>query len=195
MDENGIKVQPTSKPNFYYGMYRGTVVDNNDPLQLRRVRIKVMPMFEGVNDVASIPWAVHKDGRSIDIPENGSKVWVEFEMGDWQKPVYSGYICGPDGKTVPVEAQNNYPDTKVWKVNTPSGIVIIKINPSNGITISYKGNDMVLECDQLYVSANTINLGQATGYVVTCKDPDQTIVTESHILTSSHDVKAQSNPS
>ena len=85
------------KTYTFSGIYRGVVVDNVDPLLAGRVKIRVYPMFEGVDD-KSLPWAIYSDAMfgglanngGIFIPEIDSHVWVFFEAGDHRYPVYFG---------------------------------------------------------------------------------------------------------
>jgi hypothetical protein len=70
------------------GFYRGRVVDNRDPLRLGRVKVKVYPWFEDVKD-ADCPWAEPAwQGGILYIPPLNAWVWVFFEGGDVEKPVW-----------------------------------------------------------------------------------------------------------
>lgn len=79
----------------FNGIYRGIVVDNNDPLQAGRVKVRAIPMFMGVDDEA-LPWAVLADPNmgglsnigGSDIPVIDSHVFLFFEAGDHRYPVY-----------------------------------------------------------------------------------------------------------
>lgn len=165
----------------FMGLFRGKVVNNNDPLQLRRCQIRAMPMMEGCKD-SDLPWAVCRDSRGVDIPEIGSWVYVEFEVGDILKPVYSGYICGPDKKTIPDEAKIGYPDTKVFKANG----ALIKLDGNGSVTIkSSETGEVIINATKIYLVADLISMADGLGYVVTCPLPGQTIVTQSHVLNSS----------
>lgn len=79
----------------YNGMYRGVVVDNNDPTKSGMVRVRVFPMFAEVS-YNVLPWAIYADSSmgglanngSIMVPEVDSHVFVFFENGDHRHPVY-----------------------------------------------------------------------------------------------------------
>ena len=93
----------------YWGPFRALCADNNDPEQIGRIRVEC-PLVYGPGPHNRSPWAWPKNQvmagghrRRIDratvevtgdmgsfmIPEEGSPVWVEFENGDPQYPVYS----------------------------------------------------------------------------------------------------------
>jgi uncharacterized protein involved in type VI secretion and phage assembly len=76
----------------FYGKYRGVVTDNNDPLFLGRIRAKVEDVF-GSNKsgwaMPSLPFAGKGVGLFL-IPPVDASVWIEFEHGDPEYPIWSG---------------------------------------------------------------------------------------------------------
>jgi len=76
----------------FYGIYRGTVVNNIDPLQLGRIMITV-PDVGGLTPSTwanpCVPLAGKQMGTYM-VPQIGAGVWVQFEAGDPDKPVWSG---------------------------------------------------------------------------------------------------------
>ncbi|MDG2518485.1 phage baseplate assembly protein V [Lysobacter soli] len=83
----------TSKPapQRQYGKFRGVVVDNIDPLQLGRVLVQVPRVFDGDARWAMpcVPVAGHQSGLFL-LPPVGAPVWVEFEQGDAELPIWVG---------------------------------------------------------------------------------------------------------
>lgn len=80
----------------FYGKYRGSVTDNNDPLQMGRIRVTV-PDVSAVNESSwAMPAAVvaGKQMGTYAVPLVGSGVWVEFEQGDPDFPIWSGCYWG-----------------------------------------------------------------------------------------------------
>src|SRR5690606_2312186 len=67
----------------YFGKYRGTVVDNADPVKRGRLRVVVPAVLSStpVWAMPCVPYAGPKLGFYA-MPETGTGVWVEFEAGD-----------------------------------------------------------------------------------------------------------------
>ena len=84
--------------SHYFGKYRGIATDNQDPAQLGRVKVQV-PAVLGEVEVWAMPCVPYAgDGVGIYfIPEAGTGVWVEFEGGELNSPIWSGCFWG-DGQ-------------------------------------------------------------------------------------------------
>lgn len=80
----------------FLSKYRGTVVNNIDPMQLGRIQISVPSVLgEGRMSWAMpcVPYAGPGVGFFA-IPPTGANVWVEFEGGDIDYPIWSGCFWG-----------------------------------------------------------------------------------------------------
>ena len=87
------------------GIYRGVVEDNNDPLNICRLRVRV-PYLNGAPGTSAetptegLPWAAAcipyagPGYGEVLIPEVGSTVWVIFENNQKDKPVWIGCSYG-----------------------------------------------------------------------------------------------------
>jgi type VI secretion system (T6SS) baseplate-like injector VgrG len=88
----------------FYGKYRGTVVNNIDPMTKGRLMVSV----PAVTPSSSLNWAMPctpyaGDGVGLFmLPPIGANLWVEFEGGDPDYPIWSGCFWG-DGEA-PVNA-------------------------------------------------------------------------------------------
>ena len=71
------------------GIYRAMVVDNVDPLMKRRLRVLV-PAITG--DVGMWALACVPPGATEEVPAVGDQVWVAFESGDPDQPVWLGRL-------------------------------------------------------------------------------------------------------
>jgi uncharacterized protein involved in type VI secretion and phage assembly len=80
----------------YYGIYRGTVVNNVDAMQLARIQVLV-PDVGGITPstwaMPHVPFTGKQMGAFV-VPQIGSGVWVQFEAGDPDRPVWSGGFWG-----------------------------------------------------------------------------------------------------
>lgn len=85
----------------YFGKYRGTVIDNLDPLGEARIRVDV-PGVLGPNGsawaAACLPWPASAVLPAV-LPAIGAGVWVEFEAGNPDCPVWSGFTWDPTAQT------------------------------------------------------------------------------------------------
>ncbi|AXY86115.1 putative tail protein [Escherichia phage vB_EcoM_IME392] len=110
-------------------IHKGVVVDNNDPAQKCRVKVRV----PGVLDGDGIPWAIPiasaflGDGESdrVEIPEVGTEVSVSFPTGDQHFPFYTGRW---HSKEVPEEFKENYPNRYGFKDSTGTVFYIDKVS-------------------------------------------------------------------
>jgi hypothetical protein len=86
----------------FFGKYRGVVVDNEDPARLGRLRLSVPSVFgpDVVTGWASpcVPYGGAAGQGLFLVPERQAGVWVEFEEGDLEFPVWVGtYWSKPGG--------------------------------------------------------------------------------------------------
>lgn len=79
----------------FFGKYRGKVENNADPKQMGRLQVSA-PVVLGDSRVwamPSVPYAGPKVGFFA-IPPVGANIWVEFEGGDLNYPIWSGCFWG-----------------------------------------------------------------------------------------------------
>jgi len=80
----------------YFGKYRGMVIDNTDPKQIGRVMVQVPDVLGETTSSWAMP-CMPLAGMSAGIfavPSIGSQVWVEFEQGDPDYPIWTGGFWG-----------------------------------------------------------------------------------------------------
>ena len=112
----------------FYGKYRGTVINNIDPLQIGRIQVQV-PDVSGLLPsswaMPCVPVAGSNMGM-FTVPPLGAGVWVEFERGDPDYPIWVGGYWGSPAET-PALAKT-----------VPVGLAGITLQTTlkNGITIS-----------------------------------------------------------
>jgi uncharacterized protein involved in type VI secretion and phage assembly len=85
-----------SSDGKYYGKYRGMVLNNVDPMQMGRLQVQV-PDVMGVGlsswAMACVPFTGKQCGIWC-VSQVGAGVWVEFEQGDPDHPVWVGGFWG-----------------------------------------------------------------------------------------------------
>jgi Type VI secretion system/phage-baseplate injector OB domain len=70
-----------------FGKFRGTVVNNVDPEQVGRLQLQVPDVL----GATASGWALPSFPPGVfSIPAVGSSVWVEFEAGNLDSPIWSG---------------------------------------------------------------------------------------------------------
>ncbi len=75
--------------NRYYGLYRGVVSDNLDPSGIMRVKVHIPDVFGAQES----HWAYPCLQPGIrEIPAIGAHVWIQFERGELDKPVWVGLL-------------------------------------------------------------------------------------------------------
>jgi len=120
----------------YFGKYRGKVENNRDPFQKGRVQISVPDVLGD----STLSWAipcVPYAGPGVGffaIPPQGANLWVEFENGDPDRPIWSGCFWDPNDDNDTVPASPALAEKKVLK--TDAGTITLDDTPgAGGITI------------------------------------------------------------
>jgi uncharacterized protein involved in type VI secretion and phage assembly len=147
----------------FYGKYRGIVTDNNDKLELGRLRAKLVQDIFGDKEsgwaMPCTPYAGKGVGLFL-IPPKDAWVWIEFEHGDPDYPIWTGCFWG-DKSEVP--AKDGNPEIKVLK----TGIGTITVNDSqdaSGITIeTTKGMKVVIDKNGIQIINGQKVQGQDVG--------------------------------
>jgi hypothetical protein len=80
----------------FFGKYRGKVESNTDPNQMGRLQVSCAAVFgDGKHSWAlpCVPFAGQGVGFFA-LPPKGANIWVEFEGGDPDYPIWSGCFWG-----------------------------------------------------------------------------------------------------
>lgn len=139
----------------YFGKYRGFVVDNDDPSHLGRLKLKV-PSVLG-NDVVTgwalpcAPYGGDANHGALFIPEQNAGVWVEFEEGDLEFPIWVGtFWSSPSGNTE-LPKTNGADGKEDGSVQSPPTRKIIKTKKGHTLQFEDKDNE---ELVLLYEATN-----------------------------------------
>lgn len=123
----------------YYGKYRGMVLNNIDPMQQGRLQVQV-PDVAGLAPASwampCVPLAGIQNGMFA-LPIIGSGVWVEFEQGNPDYPIWVGCFWGSAAE-VPTLALATPPGLPAITLQTPlqNGLSISDLpGPTGGILL------------------------------------------------------------
>jgi hypothetical protein len=166
----------------YYGKYRAKVVNNVDPLMLGRIialapAISEMPLTWALPNV---PFAGSGVGFFA-LPPVGANIWIEFEGGDANYPIWTGCFWG-EGE---VPANPALPTTVMLKTQvitltlddlkaelklearTPAGLQTVELTPA-GIKLSSNAVAVTLSQESIELK-HTTSTGTVAPQGVTLK--------------------------
>jgi uncharacterized protein involved in type VI secretion and phage assembly len=140
----------------FYGIYRATVVNNIDPMQMGRISVLV-PDVGGITPstwaMPSVPFAGKQMGAFM-VPQIGAGVWVQFEAGDADYPVWTGGWWGSAAE-VPALALAGVPGDPniVFQSALQNTIVISDLpGPTGGIMLkSTTGATIIVNDTGIYI--------------------------------------------
>lgn len=144
----------------YYSSYRGYVVDNEDPDGLGRIKATIPTVTKGVTHSK---WIYPKNAFSGNgygtqvLPMVGDLVWIEFEFGDTNFPLYSHAHFTKGEK--PEEFINH----EVYGFKSPKGQVVIIDDRDNEVYVSLERADGTMK--DYYTSVIAFNHGENGGLV------------------------------
>jgi Type VI secretion system/phage-baseplate injector OB domain len=139
----------------FFGKYRGKVVDNNDPLKRGSVQV-IVPAVMGDRPLWALPCVPYAgpDVGFFAMPPVDASVWVEFENGNRDHPIWAG--CFWEEGEIP--AADASPD--VAFLRTPGAVIRIEasgtleIETAGGAKITLTGTEITLEAPSIKHSAN-----------------------------------------
>jgi uncharacterized protein involved in type VI secretion and phage assembly len=145
-----------SSSGKYFGKYRATVINNVDPMRKGRIQVQV-PDVHGLTPstwaMPCLPVAGLQTGFFV-VPPIGAGVWVEFEQGDPDYPIWVGGFWGETAE-LPVLA-NSVPPALfgfVLQTTLQNGLVISDTpGPTGGIMIkSAAGATLIVNDTGIYI--------------------------------------------
>src|SRR5215207_4139956 len=96
-----------------FGKYRGVVKSNADDEHLGRLEVQVPRVFgtEKVWAMPCTPFAAKNGGGFFAMPDVDMPVWIEFEAGDKDYPIWSGCFWPANA----LSSSDAVPGVKFWK--------------------------------------------------------------------------------
>lgn len=128
-----------SNERKYFGKYRGVVTNNIDPMQMGRLMVQVPDiggLFPQTWAMPCVPVAGIQNGM-VALPIIGSGVWIEFEQGDPDYPIWTGCFWGSSAE-IPALALTVPPAVPGITFQTPlqNGITINDVpGPTGGLML------------------------------------------------------------
>ncbi len=137
----------------YFGKYRGTVINNIDPMQMGRIMVQVADISNVIPStwaMPCVPFAGIQNGFFV-VPSIGAGVWIEFEHGDPDYPIWTGGFWGSAAE-VPALALAGAPGLQSIVIQTttqnmlmisdtpgPTGGIMLKTSTGAMIAINETG--------------------------------------------------------
>jgi uncharacterized protein involved in type VI secretion and phage assembly len=160
-----------------FGKHRGKVQNNKDPLKLGRIQVQVPSVLGEDHDSWAMP-CVPYAGKGVGffvLPPVGANIWVEFEAGNPDHPIWSGCFWGDD------EIPADPPEEKIRIFKTESFSLIL--DESKGITLDVKSPAVKKPLKMIFDSSG-----------IEIKDGSSTIkMTDSKISVKSNEIEIKNN--
>jgi uncharacterized protein involved in type VI secretion and phage assembly len=146
----------------YYGKYRATVLNNQDPLVQARLMLQVPDVLGDMPTSWALPClpAVGKQMGVFALPAMGSTVWAEFEQGNPDYPIWVGGYWGsaaevpPLALAAPPGMQNILLQTtgqnSLWITDTPG--------PTGGIVLKSGGSMLIVNDSGIFLTNGTASV-------------------------------------
>lgn len=155
-----------SEPPKFYGKYRGMVLNNIDPMGIGRLQVQVPDVL----GVSLTSWAMPCFPMSgpqhgfYGLPQIGAGVWVEFEQGNPDFPIWSGCWYGSRAE-VPALATATPPGVPVAILQTQGQTTLLLSDlpgPTGGILLKTATGAMI----SINETALTLTNGQGATIVL-----------------------------
>jgi uncharacterized protein involved in type VI secretion and phage assembly len=154
----------------FFGKYRGVVTDISDPLQIGRIRAKVADVL-GDNESG---WAMpcFPFGGSgmgfFALPATGAGVWIEFEHGDPDYPIWAGCWYGSLAEVPPALLAPPYKKVML-KTEGGTSITLDDTPGIGGITLETSGGQ------KIKILGTGIEIDNGMGATITMQGPQVSV--------------------
>lgn len=189
--------QDFDKPKLGEEFYAGIVVDNNDPDQLNRVKIRIKEIHGTEQDIPddNLPWAIQfrptlfggdSELSLSSVPRIGSQIIVTHIRGDVYQPAYVFELHHNKNKID--QSSQNYPDSYVLKDSDENFWHVDLINDK--LDIKFNGS----ECLYITVDRDTI-IGQNDHEIIQGNKIKEVLENETNTVTGTRDTEITGNES
>lgn len=140
----------------FYGKYRGVVTNNLDPLMIGRIQARVPDVFGERESGWALPCAPFGGERTgfFAVPTVDAGVWIEFEQGNPDRPIWSGCWWGSLAEMPPTLLTPPPPSKKLMLrteaghtilVDDTPGVGGITLETASGAKIAVTGTGIVID--------------------------------------------------
>jgi uncharacterized protein involved in type VI secretion and phage assembly len=157
----------------FHGKYRGSVINNVDPMQMGRLMVQV-PDVSGVLPstwaMPCVPFAGTQSGFFA-VPPIGASVWVEFEQGNSDYPIWSGCFWGSSAEVPPtaLAAPPGVQSIVVQSVGQSTLMISDVPGPTGGILLKSSTGAMIA------INTTGITISNGQGATITLTGPTVTV--------------------
>jgi uncharacterized protein involved in type VI secretion and phage assembly len=140
----------------FFGKYRARVSNNIDPLQTGRILVElpgITNFLPSTWAMPCLPFAGTQSGFFV-VPAIGSGVWIEFEQGDLDKPIWTGGYWGSQEELPPLALA---PGFQTIVVQTTSGNLLMigdTPGPTGGILLKTSTGASIAVNDEAIIIDN-----------------------------------------
>jgi hypothetical protein len=149
----------------YFGKYRATVLNNIDVQNQGRVQVQLADrygLFPSTWAMPCFPFAGLAMSGIVALPAIGSMVWVEFEAGDIDYPIWAGGFY-PLPAEFPILATPMTPATPSIYMQTTTGVTfMLSDNPAAELLIKTPAGASII----IGAAGITISNGQGASIVM-----------------------------
>lgn len=164
----------------FFGKYRGTVINNVDPMQMGRLMVQVPDVSNVLPStwaMPCLPFAGIQSGMYA-IPAIGSGVWVEFEQGNSDYPIWVGCfwgsaaeipalaLAGPPGVQSVVLQTTGQNTLMISDVPGPTGGILLKSNTGAMIAINALGITITNGAATIALTGPTVTVNEGALEVI-----------------------------
>lgn len=164
VDQDGVR--------RYFGKYRGKVSSTRDSLGKGRIQVTVAHILENPTwAMPCVPFAASGKGFYV-IPPEDADVWVEFEEGLRDFPVWTGCFWGTEG-SAPNTTPGTEATTRIIKLDTlelklvessNDGEIDLKLTTSGGsVEIKLGADGIGLDAGSANVTVDGVKLSVNDG--------------------------------
>lgn len=148
-----------NQPTKYYGKYRGTVVNNEDPMNMGRI----MALVPDVSGTFPTSWAMPclpavgiQFGICV-VPPLNAGVWIEFEQGDPDYPIWTGCYWGSAAE-VPTLLRSRTPASPGIVLQTVAQNTIAVTDAPPQVLLKCAGSAIMMRPDGITITGTNLTM-------------------------------------